>query len=252
MSVLRCGQCAFENDLSRKFCQNCGTRLEVNPTQEAAPAAATPVRKSRGSKAPKRASHGALRILLGMLIRTAILAALIAAAIQAARTPDAIPPALPARPQLASLLAADIQAAKESAYPRTVEITSEAANNFLANRIQGFREAGGGLRATFERAYVIPKNGTVVLGVEQRLRNYPIYLQLFAEPISEENLTQVRLIGGSIGRLAIPGKLAPLFARSFSGVLDNLEAPLGWFSSATSVQIAETGATVSWPGRAAQ
>jgi hypothetical protein len=252
MSARACGQYGFENDETRVFCQNCGARLQEGSVR-AAPAARNLSAPARRAPQRKNKPKGGAFLLLAVMVRevlfTAILAAILAVLVQSVRAPDNIPPALPEIPAMASLLAADIQAAKESVYPRSLTIEPEAANNFLATRVKGAGAGGSKLRARLVRAYVIPRNNALTLGVEQSLAGHSIYLQLDYRIAEGTDGTSAVLTGGSLGRLPVPGFLAPLYSRSFAAVLDALSHPASWFSNASSVEISPSGAQVRWSGK---
>lgn len=247
-----CSSCGFENDPTRIFCQNCGERLEVSDvSSDATPAPATPYRygdKSR-KKAHKKPGFARLTVtLVREVIGLAILAALMAALLQALRAPDAIPPPQTAKTALTSLLAADIQAARENPYPRSVDVTWEQANTFLASRLTALEGTTNVLRARFERAYILGEGDEVVLGVEQRLSHWPVYLQLTFQIQSSSQGTTAQPVAGQMGRLPAPRFLLHYFVRTFQDVMDALKTPTSWISSATEVTLTPEGAKFLWPG----
>jgi len=252
MNAISCKACGFENDLSRKFCQNCGARLEVPAGVANKPSSpVAPTRHPRPVQPKSRRGLGTLVFCLGReVIWTAVMAAILAAIIQAVRVPDAIPPALPPHPQLASVLAADIQAARESSGPASLAISTEAANNFLASLVAGVDTPPGSFRAVLERAYVTTDTGALTLGVEQRIRSFSIHLRLRMRPTVTPQGVEVDFVSGSIGRLPVPGTLVPIYAKTFNGLFESLENPVKWFSNASSIHLSARGATVAWPGSA--
>lgn len=247
-----CASCGYENDLTRIFCQNCGERLEVSDAiSDTTPAPATPYRYGDKAqrKARKKPGFGRLTVtLVREVIGLAILAALLAALLQATRAPDAIPPPQTAKAALTSLLAADIQAARENPYPRSVDVTWEQANTFLASRLTALEGTSNVLRARFERAYIRGEGGEVVLGVEQRLGHWPVYLQLTFQIQSSSQGTTAQPIAGQMGRLPVPKFLLHYFVRTFQDVMDALKAPTSWISTATGVTLTPEGAKLLWPG----
>ena len=252
MGTHTCGQCGHNNDDTRVFCQNCGARLEVESVAPAARNLAAPARRNATAR---KAPRGGGVALLGALVRevffTAILAVILAALIQAVRMPDDVPPALPAVPSSASFLAADIQAARDSIYPRSLNIDADAANNYLAARVMGADTGGSLFRAQMVRAYIVPGVNAFTLGVEQNLSGHPIHLRLVYSVESQDGGTAAVLTGGSMGRLPVPKFLVPLYSRSFAGVLEALSHPASWFATASTVKIEPSGAFVRWPGSGA-
>ncbi len=250
-----CNTCGFENDPTRVFCQNCGARLEITEKTDAPSAPPPPVyrygREAQGAKTVKKAGLGRLVLtLIREVLGIAILAVMAAALIQALRPPNDIPDVFQSKPTLASMLAADIQVARESPYPRTLHISMTQANTFLATRLRGLDGQAGFLSARFERAYVHAANGALTLGTEQHLRTWPIYLQLGLRISSAPSGSTVEVISGTIGRLPIPHPLLPYFVRSFQGIFDGLQTPLSWLATASEITISPEGASVLWGGTA--
>jgi hypothetical protein len=246
--MISCSSCSYENDDTRVFCKNCGLRLIV--AGEAVPAAqqSRDVR-TRLREAPARRKFPLLAFLQGCIrevVLTGLFAFVLAVLVQAIRPPEDVPMPVEPRPASASLLAAEIQAATSNAFPRSVAISAEAANNFLACRVSGGQEEPGFFRARLARAYMAMGEGTATLGVEQRLGTLPVYLHLGFRPVSAQ--AGAELVNGGIGRLPIPKPLLPYFANSFTPVLDALSAPIEWLSTASSVVISGGEATVGWPG----
>ncbi len=245
----KCTSCGFENDSTRVFCQNCGERLEREEGSPA-PAPVQPHRYSDPSSKPAPRQGGLLLLVGGLfkdLVRLAVLAAIAACLVQMIRTPDDVPPVIVPRAPSASMLAADIQTAVESPYPRSLDISEEAANNFLAARVEGAAEGSSTWRATFTRAYVVIGTGEFSLGIEQKLKNYPLYLQLRLEPRSSAEGATLEPVGGSIGRLALPRFLIPYFVKPFEPVLTTIAGQLRWFETADKFTFAPEVATVEWP-----
>ncbi len=245
----KCTSCGFENDSTRVFCQNCGERL-VREDGAASQAPVQPHRYTDPSARPAPRQGGLVVLMGGLfkdLFRLALLAAIAAALVQMIRTPDDVPPVLAVRPPSASLLAADIQAAVESPYPRSLDIPQEAVNNFLASRVEGAAEGGQSWRAKFTRSYVVIRAGELSFGIEQKIKNFPVYLQLRLEPRSSAEGATLEAVGGSIGRLPVPHFLVPIFVKSFDPVVTSIAGQLRWFEKADKFTFAPEVATVNWP-----
>jgi hypothetical protein len=243
----KCTACGFENDSTRVFCQNCGERLE---RVEGAPAPVQPHRYTDKSAQPVR-QRGGLPLLISALFKDllhlALVAAISAALVQMIRTPDEVPAVVPPRAPSASMLAADIQAAAESPYPRSMEISQEAANNFLAARVEGSAVHGQTWKAVFARAYVVMETGSLTLGIEQKIKNYPLYLQLRSEPRENAGKATLEPVGGSIGRLPMPDFLVPFFVKPFEPVITSVSGQLRWFEKAGKIDLTPGMTTVQWP-----
>jgi len=243
----KCTSCGFENDSTRVFCQNCGERLEK---VEGAQAPVQPHRYTDRSAQPVRQRGGLLMLISALfkdLVRLALVAAIAAALVQMIRTPDDLPAVVDPRAPSASILAADIQAAVESPYPRSLEISQEAANNFLAARVEGASGNPQAWRAVFSRAYVVMQTGNMTLGIEQKIKNHPVYLQLRLEPRENAGKATLEPVGGSIGRLPLPDFLVPYLVKPFEPVITAISGQLRWFEKAEKVTLTPGMATVQWP-----
>lgn len=248
--MIRCEACGHENDDTRVFCQNCGARLGsagehvagAEPARQYRPVPQAPAQKKKSRHFP-----GCVALLRDGLW-TLALGAILAILVQAMRMPDGVPLAVSARPALASLLAADIQSAIFSKYPRTVQVSEEAANNFLAARVEGVEGGAGFWRARLARVYTRYLQGRAIFGVEQRLAGHPVYLQLVVRPVPGGDRMGVAVESGHFGRLPVPPFLLGLFQKSFRPVLEALQTPIGWLAQAESISIAPEVMVVSWRG----
>jgi hypothetical protein len=135
----------------------------------------------------------------------------------------------------------------ESPYPRSLEISQEAANNFLAARVEGAPGNPQAWRAVFSRAYVVMQTGNMTLGIEQIIKNHPVYLQLRLEPRENAGKATLEPVGGSIGRLPLPDFLVPYLVKPFEPVITAISGQLRWFEKAEKVTLAPGMATVQWP-----
>lgn len=259
MNPLACPSCGFANEENRVFCQNCGTRLEVSakagaPTlaAEAPRPSSSPYGRTRPPLKDRQKSHAqksAFAALAMGFLRTMLMAGLLAVAIQIFRSPDNVPASAPASEPLASRLAADMHAARENNYPRSLELPVSDVNNFLTNRISG---GTGAMGATLARCYMVPEGDLTRFGVEQRVAKYPIYLELVIKPIPNGKFTTAEVLGGSVGRLPIPAPLVPFFSKSFSPVFEALRGPREWLEAANAITTSPAGWSVQWPGTGGQ
>ena len=264
MTAIPCGACGHHNDPTRVFCQNCGVRLdksaEVEVGEDGAvsetPAGTPPpspiqYRAEYQTLPQKKKGTGALKmvwIIARELAVTAALAFVLACLVQMLRAPTGIPPATAPVESSASFLAADLQAARENPYPRSVVVTANQANNFLAARLSpGTSE--GWPPVTFARAFVVPGNGDVIFRVQQAYLGLPVYLSLTLVPEHSNGGTTAKIIAGKIGRLPVPDFLLPKFAASFDPTFGALRGPADWFGSAESIVVTPEGATINWRGK---
>lgn len=286
MSNRVCRQCGFENDSTRVFCHNCGTRLGeeaaapagtppasapqagapttgklyVPPTQPeknvpagkpiSAPASA-PVRsaavRSSSSEKPAESKGKFGRAIFS----TVVLAAILAAIIQMFRTPDGIPPRqAPNEPQATDLFQ-QAESFAGSPYPRALPVTTEQINNFLGVRIVSDESADQpAYRPRFSRAFVVPGNGQYQFFVEEKLYNWPIYIYLIQVPVAQGNTLVVENVGGGVGRLPVHPKLLPLVQRLVDPVQVSVLDALGTLRNFSGVSVTPQGVSLTWAGKA--
>lgn len=274
-------QCGFENDSTRVFCHNCGTRLGaesatsaatsgtapaapvqsgaapgagklyIPPTQADVPPPAKtpgrPPRKISGQKSP--ASSGKL---LNAIFSTLVLGAILAAIIQMFRAPDGIPPRQTPNEAQATDLFQMAESFSSSPYPRALPVTTEQVNNFLSVRIVSDDTADQpAYRPRFSRAFVVPGSGQFKFFVEEKLANWPIYLYLIQVPTVQGTTVMVENVGGGVGRLPIHPKLLPLVQRLVDPVQISVLDSLGTLKNFSGVAVTPTGGSFTWAGKTA-
>ncbi len=265
--MLKCSQCSHENDPTRIFCQNCGMRLERPEGTEATIAGNTPVMgRSAGKKKKFSFSFGHLpdlgglgktlgRVLRAVLI-TAVLAAVIAAFVQMGRKPDGIPVAQTPNEAQAAKVFRGIKAFSETVYPRALDLTQEQANNYLAVRVVSNTLAEGGSvpRVQFVRAFVVIGSGEMQFFVEQKFLGWSVFFSLTGVPepgmdeVSRLPVTNLRVTGGSIGRLRLHARLVPILEKNLATVIASLPDAAAVLRKTNAVAFTPGVAKLSWSG----
>lgn len=265
-----CAHCEGENDDTRVFCSNCGTRLP-GPDPAAAPESAdrsaptappavgsaapplpgVPSRRSRTPSSPTvESDKGAAGFLIASLFWMAVVSLTLAALIQMVRPPDNIP----------SPVGINTSAAHETlstltelvASPRAISwtVNSKAINQFLETTIE-MKPADSGvsnLSARFQRAFVKLRKGSFALCIDQKFMNTNLYFLLEIQPVVTSAGLDAKPVGGAIGRLPVHPALLPVFLRLFEPTITGLSQPLGLLKKAKSVTITPDDATLQWPG----
>lgn len=278
MSNLVCRQCGFENDSTRVFCHNCGTRLGAEPTSSPAPASApiapgatpapgklyippTQAEPAVASKPPvkpptrsRSLDRPARKVsLLRPIISTAILGAALAAIIQMFRPPDGLPPAVAANEAQASQVHQMAESYADSPIPRVLQVTTPQVNNFLAARVvSGDTPDQPAYRPKFVRAFVVPGNGDFRFFIEERLGNWPIEIYLIQYPVASGGAVSFETTGGGIGRLPIHPSLLSVVTRLVDPVLASVSEALASVSNLSGVTITPAGAAISWQAKPAE
>jgi len=257
-----CQHCGTENDDTRVFCSNCGTRL---PAVEAGSAAA-PLASSAGASAPPlpgafrptakkllkpvKQGGGASALKLSSFFWTLVLAALLAAIIQMAREPDDIPPVTGANAAAAGETLSTLRKLLASPQPSSWTVNANAINQFLETTIQMQPSATGASAVTveFQRTFLKLQEGCFKLGIEQKFLGRNFYFLLDGRPEASGSGLDVKWSGGSIGRLPVHPALIPVFFRLFQPTITGLEQPLDLLRQAGSVTITPSDATFQCPG----
>ena len=269
-----CEHCGVENDDTRVFCGNCGTRLS-----EAIPAAAAglPVSKtapvmpavgvtapplpgvpSRRPGKPSKPSSDQTRGVTGFLISSlfwmAVVSATLACVIQMVRSPDNIPPATGIDTAAARETFTTLKDLVGSPKPISWTVNVKAINQFLETTIEMKPADSGisGMSASFKRAFVKLHRGNFSLLIDQKFLGTNLYFVMEFEPLATAAGLDARPTGGAIGRLPIHPALIPVFLRLFEPTITGLSQPLGCIKKAKSVTITPDDATFQWPGTGIQ
>lgn len=269
-----CEHCGVENDDTRVFCGNCGTRLpEGNPSEgagQAAPgplptvsaAGATapplprvPVRKHRKPSPPPSAqTRSATGFLISSLFWMAVISATIACVMQMVRAPDNIPPAVGISTAAAQETFTTLKELVASPKPISWTVNSKAINQFLETTIEMKPSDAGisGMSASFQRAFVKLNRGNFSLSIDQKFLGANLYFVLEFEPLVTGAGLDARPTGGAIGRMPVHPALLPVFLRLFEPTITGLSQPLECIQKAKSVTITPDDATLQWPGTGIQ
>lgn len=269
-----CQHCGMENDDTRVFCSNCGTRLPaVEAVSEvAAPkapqiAVKPPAVSTAGASAPplprafrpsvkkpvKPVKKGTSALSLSPLFWTLVLAALLAAIIQMAREPDNIPPKVGASAGATGAASATLSTLRElvtSPQPSSWTVNGKAINQFLETTIQmkpSIVDASA-VTVEFQRAFVQLQEGSFQLGIEQKFLERHFYFLLEGQPEASGSGLEVKWSGGSIGRLPVHPALIPVFLRLFQPTITGLAQPLDLLRQTSLVKITPVDATFQCPG----
>jgi hypothetical protein len=247
MSNIKCGSCGHENDHTRVFCQNCGTRLERTAPAPSGPTT-TPVPVKRAAKRPGGMTvFGALGQLLRGLISLALLGAVIALFIQFSREPEGVPAAVAANDAAASEIFAGIKAFSSGPYQRSLDVKQEQINNYLAARVA---TAGGDTpahAARFERAFVVLGDQSFRLFVERKYLGISFFFWIDCQPLAGPEGATALVKSGGIGRMPLPAFLAGLVqSRVIEPVVAALAEPLEILRRANQVDVRPDSVRLGW------
>lgn len=256
MSGIKCGQCGHENDLTRVFCQNCGSRLERGD-QAPAPTgpSVTPVPVKRKSKVQGPSAMTLLGQFVKAVFSIAFFGAVLALFIQLGRSPDGIP----AAPTVVNEAAAtglydSLKANTSSPFRRpATKFKQEQINNYLASRLAGASTSGPSLGAQFGRAFVVLNEGMFQFYVERRYLGLSIYFRIDCEPLAGPEGATAFVKGGAIGRMPVhPAIMKVVQGRVITPAVDALSEPVDLLRKADDVKIEPGVAILGWPGNQAR
>lgn len=246
MNSLKCQQCGHENDLTRVFCQDCGARLErpAGATPAAPPPLVTSGPGSRLAQKPKTDGGGAANFVWS-LIKLVILAAILAAVIQMFRMPTDLPPPPPPGSSVqAGVLQRMIDSAAQSPGSISIGVEEAALNAYLASKLKA---APSGGNAEFQRMFIVFDPGTIKLGMQQKVFDWPIAVQMYAVPVRTGGIWDLRVTGGQIGRLPIHPALVLIVQRFFAPAGNALQPDISKLSKVSSIEIKKGQAVLTWP-----
>lgn len=265
-----CEHCEAENDDTRVFCANCGTRLPERgsstpsePAGRSEPTAPPAVGSSapplpggtfRKSKKPAKAlasgDKGVAFFFLSSLFWMAVVSATLATVIQMVRSPDNIPSPVGINTSAAHETFSTLEDLAASPKAISWTLNSKAINQFLETTIEMKPGSSGNsnLSARFQRAFVILRKGSLALCVDQKFMNANLYFLLEVEPVITDSGLGAKPVGGAIGRMPVHPVLLPVFLRLFEPTISGLAQPLNLLRKAKSVAITPDDATLQWSG----
>lgn len=270
-----CDHCGTQNDDTRVFCKNCGTRLTAAPSPgpsepakpagDGAPAPSIPAagvtapplpRPSyrRPKPEPKRKADSGQRSAVGFLVSSifwlALVSAMLACLIQMVREPDNIPAPVGVDTAASRETLSILKELAVSSKPASWTVNGKAINQFLESTIEMKPGAPGlsGMSARFQRAFVKLHGRAFTLCVDQKFLGADLYFLLDLQPEQTPDGLRVKPVGGGIGRMPVSPLLLPAFLRLFEPVITGVSQPLELLKKAKSVTITPDDATLQWPG----
>jgi len=150
---------------------------------------------------------------------------------------------------IADIAWAKVQTAAEEPYPRQASLSERQVNAVLAeNLILEPSSTAQKIGWDYLGASFTPEKDSFTLSLVQSILGRPIYFNGQFEPFSAANRMNVRLVGGSIGRLELPGFISPLLARVFQPATVSMKSKLDLLEKANKVEISSEGVLLNFPG----
>jgi hypothetical protein len=191
-----CTECRHENEPQRIYCHNCGERLDrsgVVTQRKVDDAAETHRRLQKMMKGPSRTRQNffvASRLML-------------AAAATAGLVQMALPPEFPAPIKVSAPVQMDLELENAILKSAVLNYSQQDVNAYLTYRLAGKKKALDNPVLDFDRAVVVFKEGTCVVGWERSCFVYPLYsFSSYRVDMSSGKISAVNN-GGWIGRMPI-------------------------------------------------
>lgn len=260
-----CGACSTENDDTRVFCLNCGTRLPlpvpgskpglpVNPT-ELAGASAPQIYKHQASKGPAKLRKAGTRFST-IVFRIFLLLALAAVGFGTylgLQPPVDIPQAYPAaNSQDIAQMLGFLRAASQSS-GGAWQVDEQSVNQLLASAVS-LRSAENplGSKIRFQRCYVALGEGRLDFTMQAAVFDQILYFRVAFAPVSQGGKIVARVVDASIGQLPIPGVIAQFLLPLWNPCFKSLAPTLALFEGAKSAEVTPKRIVVRWPEKSSR
>ena len=202
-TMLLCKQCNFENEPERVYCHNCGAKLDRSLLPPEASKREDPVVvqervrkliKPRGVSAWQRVKN---------LLASVIFGALLAAIICISRAPDGVPEISKEAAMDAPPISDDMEAAQQQSGSHSLKYNENQVNAFLLASLKS-KESSDTVK--FERAYVHFDEGLCRITTQESIFGFSLYATTVRTVAVQNGTVVSQPVGGSFGRMALPGK----------------------------------------------
>lgn len=212
-TTLLCKQCNFENEPERVYCHNCGAKLDRSLLPPEATRREDPgVVQERVRKMikPRGVSpvHRFKNLLASLLV-----GAILALIVVIARTPGDAPTLSKEAVMDAPTVSDDLEALEQQGGSRALRYTEDQINAFLQSSI---RSKDKDATVQFVRAYVHFDEGRCAITTEESIFGLSLFATTVRTVSVQNGTISTRAVGGSFGRLSLPGWLMPYLERVFA------------------------------------
>ena len=246
--AIHCKSCGYDNDTTRVFCHNCGTKLE----RAAAPASSpvTVTRPSDVAKMKARRPPVPWGKYANTLLKLCLLAALAAVVAAAVLPPREVPPPVAPDENLAKRISGLLNDASSAAGPVSFDVPAADVQCWLVT-VAKLAPGEGPVRMDPKRVYLAQRDGAFRVAVETSLLD-AVDLHFAGEyaPVADGAGQSLRPLGYSIGRLPLPVALGWPVERQLAPLRDALSEPLAQLAKASRIGVAPDKVTLQWPGAA--
>lgn len=247
---LNCASCGYDNDPTRVYCHNCGTKLERGEGDPAPPSvfSSSPPQV----KIKKRREPIAWGRYFLFFLRLCVLVGLVTAIVLALIPPRSIPAPVTPDEDLARRLSGLVQDAALADGKRGFAISAADLQRWFSTVVQ-FRRPENLWEVDPQRVYIEQKDGSIRVGVEALAGGaVNLYFEGEYAPVPTAGGGYgLKPLGYSIGRLPIPAEpqwIGWLVERQMSALGGALAEQLSHFSKASQVQVTPREVVLTWGG----
>ncbi len=240
---LRCASCGYDNDPTRVYCHQCGTKLERGGAATPPPTGFThPTEVLQ----PKRRSSGDWGRYFGMLGKLVLLAVVLAVAVLALLPAYEVPVAVEPDDGLAARYGELLRDASTARAPRAFAVPSADVNRWLVSSVK-FSDPGGPMTLRPQRVYAVPGEGEVRVGLQAALPGAgQIYFEGVYAPVRTATGYRLEPRRYCLGRLPLPVFLGWPVQRQFDGLREALRVPLQQLAQASYIGVSPADVTLRW------
>ena len=219
-TTLLCKQCNFENEPERVYCHNCGAKLDRSLLPAEATKREDPVIVQERVRKMIRPRGLSMWQRGKNLFTSLIVGGVLAMIIVIAKPPEGAPNLSQEAVLEAPTITDDMEALQQVPGAHAMRYTDDQVNAFLQSSIRGKDKDA---TVKFERAYVHFDEGVCRITTAESVFGLSLYATT-ERSVSIQNGTLVtRSLGGSFGRLAVPGMILPALEKAFSPLWKVLE-----------------------------
>jgi hypothetical protein len=229
--MLTCAQCGYENEPERVYCHNCGTKLDRSLLPVETETAQESMDHARKRILKMTRPGGGAFTHVRTFFKTITWGAVVAALVLFVLPPEGVPKKNDE--STANIISGNIEDAVLAPQPSTVQFSAIDLSSHARTRIKGASSVPG---LTFKRSFVMLGEGTITLGFEQTLFDYPLYSTATYRLTNVDGKVVAEKAGQHFGRLGIDPRI-PGLTGSFEKAWKGLKTENQLFERAQSITI---------------
>jgi len=240
---LRCASCGYDNDPTRVYCHNCGTKLERGSTTPPPSGFTHPTDVLKMKRSRTAVPWGRYFGALGKLAALALLVAVVALVLL---PPYDVPAPVEPDQGLADRYSLLLRDAANASSPRAFTLPAAEVNRWLVSVVR-FAGEPSPRQLRPERVYAVPGNEKLRLGLEASLPGAGrVFFEGDFRPVRSAGGYTLQPVSYAIGRLPLPVFLGWPVQRQFAGLHEALAEPLACLARASYIGVDSESVTLRW------